>query len=306
MTTVAVLGLGRMGSAMAGAVARAGHQLILYNRSPERASALAGSLAATVADSPVAAAGSADVCISMVADEVAVRALFEGPDGLLAGARRGGVLIDSSTVPPEVIRSFEPAAHAAGAGLLDAPVSGSVALAEAGQLTLMVGGEAADVDRARPVLEAIGQKIFHLGPLGAGAAMKLAVNTVIFGLNGALSEGLVLAEAAGIDRALAYDVLTGSAAGAPFVGYKRAAFLDPDSTPTAFSLELAEKDLGLIADLAARLGIPLPQAMANLKIIRHSESGGNEARDFSFVAEHLRHTAASNTARSREAKGGGT
>src|SRR5204863_2143327 len=103
-------------------------------------------------------------------------------------------------------------------------------------------------------------KVFHLGPLGTGAAMKLAVNALIFGLNEALAEGLVLAEAAGIDRALAYDVLTASAAGAPYVGYKRGAFLDPSGEPVAFALDLAAKDLRLIAAFAGVLEVPVPQA----------------------------------------------
>src|SRR5919106_905818 len=112
------------------------------------------------------------------------------------------------------------------------------------------GFGATDLDRARPVLEAYGSTIFHLGPLGSGAAMKLAVNTVIFGLNQALAEGLVLAERAGIPRERAYDVLAASAVGAPFVGYKRAAFLDPDGTAAAFTAGLAAKDLRLIGELA--------------------------------------------------------
>ena len=118
----------------------------------------------------------------------------------------------------------------------------------------MVGGEADDLDRARPVLERLARRVFHLGPLGTGAAMKLAVNTLIFGLNECVAEGLVLAERNGIDRALAYDVLAASAAGAPFVGYKRAAFVEPDTTPVAFSLALAAKDLRLIARLGRGLG----------------------------------------------------
>ncbi|HEX7670215.1 MAG TPA: NAD-binding protein, partial [Polyangiaceae bacterium] len=121
-----------------------------------------------------------------------------------------------------------------------------------------------------------------------GSAMKLAVNIVIFGLNNALSEALALSEAAGIPREHAYDVLSASAAGSPFVGYKRAAFLDPEGTPTAFSLRLAEKDLGLIAAFAAGLAISLPQAAVNLDLIRSAQAGGNEGRDFSFVAEYLR------------------
>jgi 3-hydroxyisobutyrate dehydrogenase/2-hydroxy-3-oxopropionate reductase len=198
------------------------------------------------------------------------------------------VLVDSSTVPPAVLRAHEPAIRARGAGVLDAPVSGSVALAESGQLTLMVGGEEADVARARPVLESYGATIFHLGPLGSGAAMKLAVNTVIFGLNEALAEGLVLAERAGIPRERAYDVLAASAIGAPYVGYKRAAFLDPDGTPAAFSVDLAIKDLRLIAEMAAGVGMDMPQATTNLEVLEAVAGAGDGDRDFSVVAGHLR------------------
>jgi 3-hydroxyisobutyrate dehydrogenase/2-hydroxy-3-oxopropionate reductase len=201
------------------------------------------------------------------------------------------VLVDMSTVPPAVIRGLEPAARAAGAGILDSPVSGSVSLATAGELTLMVGGSADDLERARPVLEALSSRIFHLGPLGSGAAMKLAVNAVVFGLSASLSEALVLAERAGIDRAAAYDVLAASAIGAPFVQYKRSSFLEPDSTPVGFSLALTEKDIGLILELADAVGV-------RMDITRASRALGNETaetygpdRDFSAVASHLRELA---------------
>jgi 3-hydroxyisobutyrate dehydrogenase/2-hydroxy-3-oxopropionate reductase len=133
----------------------------------------------------------------------------------------------------------------------------------------------------------LGPRIIHLGGLGTGAAMKLAVNTVIFGLNQALAEALVLAESAGIERAAAYDVLAASAVGAPFVGYKRAAFVDPAGTPVAFALELAAKDLGLIAELAAAVGVPMPQARIDLEVINEAIAEG-AGRDFSAVADHLR------------------
>jgi len=217
-----------------------------------------------------------------------VEAVFRGPDGLLAGARPGNVLVDSSTVAPSTIHGLEADARAAGAGLLDAPVSGSVSLAESGTLTIMVGGDAADLQRARTVLDALAKTVFHMGPLGSGAAMKLAVNAVIFGLNQALAEGLVLAEAAGIERGHAYDVLAASAVGAPYVGYKRAAFLEPDATPVAFALDLAAKDLHLIAELARAVGVPTPQAVANLEAIQAASGGGYGDRDFSTVAEYLR------------------
>ena len=169
-----------------------------------------------------------------------------------------------STVPPSVSRALEARVRATGAGLLDAPVSGSVALAESGQLTIMAGGDEADLERARPVLDALAKRVFHLGPLGSGAVMKLAVNNIIFGLNQVLAESLVLAERAGVERATAYEVFASSAIAAPFVLYKRAAFVEPETTPPAFALELAAKDLGLILELGAQVGAALPQAALNL------------------------------------------
>lgn len=288
MTKVGLVGAGRMGSAMARALARSGIQLVVYNRTRARAEALRDELGAEIAATPAEVARQVDVTLSMLADAPAVDALYSGPGGLLAGAHPGLVLVDLSTVPPATIRGLAGRARAARAGILDAPVSGSVATAESGQLALMVGGEAADLERARPALEPLAKTIFHVGALGSGAAMKLAVNTVIFGLNNALAEGLVLAERAGVERTLAYDVIAASAAGAPFVGYKRAAFLDPDGTPTAFALELAEKDLHLISELADELGVPVEQARTNLALIRAASAGGRSARDFSSVATHIR------------------
>ena len=277
-----------MGSAIARAVHAAGHDLVLWNRTKDAADRLADELSGRAVDHPADVSAAADITISMLADGAAVDVVYAGPDGLISGAGPDTVLVDSSTVPPAVLRRHEPRIRERGAGVLDAPVSGSVALAETGQLTLMVGGEASDLERARPVLEAYGSTIFHLGPLGSGAAMKLAVNTVIFGLNEALAEGLVLAERAGIPREKAYDVLAASAIAAPYVGYKRGAFLDPDGTPVAFAADLAAKDLRLIAELADAVDLPLPQSTTNLAVIDALIAGGAGGRDFSAVADHLR------------------
>jgi 3-hydroxyisobutyrate dehydrogenase/2-hydroxy-3-oxopropionate reductase len=277
-----------MGSAMARALARAGHDVIVQNRTRSSCEALAGEIRARIVDTPAEAAAAADVAITMLADDTAVRSVFTGPDGLVEGGHEGGVLVDMSTVLPDTIRSVAGAVRATGSGILDAPVSGSVSLAEAGTLTLMVGGAAADLERARPVLESLAKTIFHLGPLGAGAGMKLAVNAVIFGLNGALAEGLVLAEAAGVDRALAYDVIAAGAAGAPYLGYKRAQFVDPEEAPVAFTLALTEKDLRLITRTAEALGQPLPQTAVNLELVRAASTEGRSGRDFAAVADELR------------------
>ena len=287
---VAILGTGRMGSAMARALAAAGVELRLYNRSAERARDLATSLGspATTAATAAEAVSGADVVISMVSDGPAVEELFSGPRGVIAGLGPGCTVLEMSTVPPSVIRGLEVRVRATGAGLLDAPVSGSVTLAESGQLTILVGGDAGDLERARPVLDALAKRVFHLGPLGSGAVMKLAVNNIILGLNGVLAESLVLAERAGVDRATAYDVFASSAAAAPFVVYKRAAFLEPETTPAAFALELAAKDLRLILDLGALVGARLPQAATNLVQVL-AAAGRDPGADLASVADMLRH-----------------
>jgi 3-hydroxyisobutyrate dehydrogenase-like beta-hydroxyacid dehydrogenase len=285
---VAVVGTGRMGSAMARSLARGGAEVVLHNRSPEPAALLADELGARVAATPAEAAAGSDVTITMLADGGAVRAMWDGPDGLAAGAHAGGVLVDSSTVPPDTLAPFEAAVRERGCGILDAPVSGSVHLAGTGQLTIMAGGSAEDLERARPALDLVARQVTHVGSLGAGAALKLAVNALIFAMNNSVSEALVLAEAAGLDRAVAYEVFATSAAGAPFVGYKRDAFVDPDATPVAFSFDLAEKDLGLIADFAQRLGVPVPQSLENQRIIGEAASRLGGGRDMSAVAVHFR------------------
>jgi 3-hydroxyisobutyrate dehydrogenase/2-hydroxy-3-oxopropionate reductase len=292
MTTVAVLGTGRMGGAMARALARAGTPLVLANRSPDKAAALARELGGEtrVAATAAEAAAAADVVISMVADGAAVGALYRGPDGVLAGVRPGAVAIDSSTVPPSVSRGLAAEVRARGADILDAPVSGSVTLAESGKLTILVGGEAATLERVRPVLDQLAARVFHMGPLGSGAVIKLAVNTIIFGLNQSVSEALVLAERAGVDRAAAYEVFMASAIGAPYVQYKRDAFVDPETAPVAFALALAAKDLRLIEDVAAEVGAPMPQAQLDARTIDAAidslPKGGDS--DLAAVAEHLR------------------
>jgi 3-hydroxyisobutyrate dehydrogenase-like beta-hydroxyacid dehydrogenase len=288
MPTVAVVGTGRMGSAMARALAGEGVDLVLHNRSSDRAEALASELGASLAGSPAEAASAADVAITMLADGPAVEATWGGPDGLVAGARAGSVLVDMSTVPPDTLAPFEAAARERRAGILDAPVSGSVALAESGQLTIMAGGTAEDLERARPALDLLAKQVTHVGPLGSGHALKLAVNALIFALNNGVSEALVLAERAGIDRALAYDVFTTSAAGAPFIGYKRDAFVHPDAAQVAFSLDLAAKDLRLITELADRLGMPMEQTRVNQRLIAEASARLGADRDASAVASHLR------------------
>lgn len=288
MTSVAVLGTGRMGSAMARRLAGQGHQLVIYNRTADRARALAEELGATFAETPAAAVDQVEVALTMLADGPAVNETYRQPGGVLEGVRHGSVLLEMGTAEPQLSQSLAPEVEARGGALVDAPVSGSVALIEQGKLTIMAGGDESALERARPVTDALAARVFHLGPVGTGAAMKLAVNSVVFALDVAVAEALVLAERAGIAREKAYDVFEASAIGAPLVAYKRSHFVEPDSAPVGFSLELAAKDLRLIHALAEAVGLELAQARLNLELIRDAARSQGGERDFALVAGHLR------------------
>jgi 3-hydroxyisobutyrate dehydrogenase-like beta-hydroxyacid dehydrogenase len=286
-TRVAVLGLGRMGRAMAQRLAEQGVELAVWNRTRARAEELAASIGASVLDA-ASDAGSWPLVVVSLADDDALDATYLGDDGLLAGLRADTVIIETSTVDPRTVQRFAAQVAEVGAQLLDAPVSGSVPAVLAGTLTFMVGGETAALERAEPVLAALGARTFHLGDSGSGAAMKLAVNAVVHALNATVAESLVLAEAAGIERSTAYEVLASSVAGAPFLQYKRAAFEQPDDTPPAFLLELVAKDLTLIQGLAERLGTPVPQVETNLRVARDAVEAGDGGRDMSWLAQRFR------------------
>ena len=290
--TVGFAGLGRMGTPMARNVGRAGFELVLYNRTRAKAEKLAGELGARVAQTPRELAAAADVVVTMLADQAAIDAIYQGPDGIVAGlggaGQAGKVVVEMSTIGPAAVAELAGAVRAAGAELVDAPVSGSVSLAAAGELTIMAGGPEEALARVQPVLEAIGKRVFHLGGTGTGAAMKLAVNNVIYGLTEAVAEGLVLAERAGIERARAYEVFANSAAAAPAVLYRRPQFEQPGSHPVSFSLDLAAKDLRLILALAERVGAPMPQAERNLEVMEGASAAGHGDEDLAAVALYLR------------------
>jgi 3-hydroxyisobutyrate dehydrogenase-like beta-hydroxyacid dehydrogenase len=286
--TVAVLGLGRMGGAMARRLADVGHELVLYNRSAERAREIAEATGAEVAGTAREAAEAATICVVSLADDAAVLDVYRDPEGLVAGLQPGSVVCDTSTVAPETARQVAAAVAERGAAYLDTPVSGSVPLVESGTLTVMVGGDADALECARPVLDGMASTVFHLGDVGAGATMKLVVNSVVHSLNVALSEALVLAERSGIDRAQAYDVVQVSAIGAPFVKYKRAAFLEPETAPVAFSLDLVAKDQDLIAALARDVDARWDQGEATRALVAEAVSKGLGQRDMSAVAGLLR------------------
>jgi len=285
---VSVLGAGNMAGAMVGTLSRAGFDVTVWNRTAARGEAVAESHGAVTAATAADAVRSADVVLSSLADDEAVLATYLGGDGAASGAGPDQVLLEMSTIAPATALRAGEAVAERGAAFLDAPVSGSVPVVEKGELTIMVGGDAAALERARPVLDALAAKVFHVGELGAGATVKLAVNAIIHAIDVGLSEALVLAEKAGVDRAAAYDVFAAGAAAAPFVLYKRPAFEDPDNAPLTFTLDLMAKDLDLILSLAGEVGAAMAQGERNRDVVREALSAGFAGRDMSAVAEYLR------------------
>jgi 3-hydroxyisobutyrate dehydrogenase/2-hydroxy-3-oxopropionate reductase len=277
---------------MAGTISRAGFRTVLWNRDASKAERVAEATGALVAASAADAASRADVVLSSLADDGALLHVYLGDEGIVQGIGADAVAVDTSTVDPQTVSAVGAALDEASAGFLDCPVSGSVSLVEAGTLTIMAGGDAEVLERARPVLEALASRVIHVGGRGAGAATKLAVNDLVLGLNLALSEALVLAERAGVDRATAYEVFASGAGGAPFVQYKREAYEHPEDAVVAFSLDLVAKDLRLITELGERVGAPMPQATTGLDVVRRAIASGMGARDISAIAAYLRGDAA--------------
>jgi 3-hydroxyisobutyrate dehydrogenase-like beta-hydroxyacid dehydrogenase len=285
---VGVLGTGNMGGAMVGTLRRAGLEVLVWSRTATKAQEVAAATGAGVAATPAEAVQGSEVALSSLADDPAVLGVYLGDRGAAQGAREGQVFLEMSTIAPETVRTIAHALEQRGATLLDAPVSGSVSKVEGGDLTIMVGGDAAALEQARPVLDVLASKVFHVGDLGAGATMKLAVNALVHAIDVGVSEALVLAEKAGVDRSAAYDVFAAGAAAAPFVLYKREAFEHPDTTPVAFTLDLMAKDLDLILALAREVGARMDQATQNRRLVGEALEQGFSGRDLSAVAEYLR------------------
>ena len=283
MAEVAVLGAGRMGSAMARRVAGAGHGLTVWNRTEAAARALSASVpGARVAGTAAEAVRGCDVVLSVLADGAATCAVLLDTD-VVSALPRGGVVCDLATSGVAAAGALGAGLAEAGVPFVDAPVSGSVPAVEAGTLLVMAGGDPAAIAAAEPILAAFARRVVRVGEVSAGQAMKLAVNLVVHDLNAALAEALVLAENAGIAREDAYDVLADSVVAAPFVGYKRAAFLDPD-TPVAMSLDLVRKDLRLIAELAADVGVAIEVTTAAEAVVEAACEAGHGSEDMAALS----------------------
>ena len=282
--TVGFAGIGRMGLAMARNVLGAGFPLVVWNRTAERCSPLVDA-GAQLALGPEGLAV-ADVVVTMVSDGAAARAVLVESE-LLVSLRPGSVVLEMSTIGPTAVAELAAEAGRHGVHLLDAPVSGSVTVAEAAQLFAMVGGEREAYERAAPVLDAMTKGHMLLGPSGAGAAMKLAINAMIAVTNESVAETLALAEQFGIERERAYDVLAGGALASPFVLYKRGAFLHPESEPVAFTTALMRKDTALAHDLATGLGVRMPAAEAAASVLDEALRSGLADADMASVISLL-------------------
>ena len=292
---VGFIGLGNMGWPMATHVAAAGLPLRVHNRTRSKAEAFVehvgdagGGCEVQICETPAEVAAGSDAVLSIVSDDAAATEVFAGPDGVAAGIAPGAVGVEMSTISPGCVRRLADVMESAGAALVDAPAGGSVSTAEAGVLLMIAGGDAAAVEQARPALEPFSGRIAHVGGQGSGAAMKLALNTLVHGLVNSIAEGLVLAEGAGIDRLVAYDVFASSPLGSPFFQYRRDWYERPGAQPAIFRLDLAIKDLRLALDLAADVGLDLPQIASNHRSLQAASAAGFGDYDVAGVAESLR------------------
>jgi 3-hydroxyisobutyrate dehydrogenase len=283
---VALLGLGTMGAGMAANLLKAGFSLSVYNRTAAKAQALT-SAGAQFATTPAEAANDASVIISMLSDDAASREVWLGSDGALDAVRKGAILIESSTVSPTWIAELAEAASQRGIALLDAPVTGSRTQAEAGQLSFLVGGSGAALERVSPVLKAMSKEIVHLGSVGSGAKMKL-INNFLCGVQVAsLAEGLAWIERSGLDRDKALTVLKSGAPGSPLLGAISARMVSQNYAVN-FLLTLMTKDLLYAQNEAARNNVDLKTAEVARSLFEVAIAQGLGNEDMSSVIEPLR------------------
>jgi 2-hydroxy-3-oxopropionate reductase len=281
MSTVAFIGLGIMGRPMAVNLQNAGHDVVGYNRSPGRGAALV-SAGGREAGSIAEAVKNADVVAVMVPDSPDVEAVLTGTDGVFEYAAPGTLVIDFSSIRPDVTAELGATAREKGLRLLDAPVSGGEAGAKNAALSIMVGGEAADFDAARPVFDAVGKTIVHVGPNGAGQTVK-AANQLIVGTHiQVLAEALVFLEAYGVDTTAALDVLGGGLAGSKVLEQKRQNMLDRSFQP-GFRIDLHHKDMGIVTSAAREAGVVLPVGAVVAQLMASARANGDGALDHSAL-----------------------
>ena len=279
---VGLIGLGLMGKPMGHNLLRAGFPLVVWNRTKERSDDLVHD-GAKWAPSPRDVASQSDVLITIVSDPPAVEQVLWGDSGVLEGLRRGSVYIDSSTVSPELALKAARACSDRGAAYLDAPVTGGTWGAEKGELVFMVGGQKETLDRAKPVLEALGKRFFLLGPNGAGQTVKLAMNLLLALEVQALAESLALVTNAGIPGERLIEVMQSSMARAGVLDVKAPQMLK-NEYPPSFPLRLMHKDIRLAIELAKKEGVRVPAAEAAYGVYSAINDSAKEDLDYAAVA----------------------
>ena len=284
---VGLIGLGLMGHPMGANLLKAGHELTVWNRTVSRGDDLVAQGAKRAA-SPREVAAASEVVLTIVSDPPAVESVLWGESGVFSGLRRGSVLIESSTVSPGLEKRAAAAAVGMGAEFLEAPVTGGTWGAEKGELVFMVGGEASTLKRVEPVLGAMGKRWFHLGPVGAGQTVKLAMNLLLDLEVEAFAEALALVTRAGVPGQSLLEVMQSSMGRSPVIDLKGAMMLKNEYKPS-FPLRLMHKDLGLALDLANQLGVPLPAAAASREVLSAVKGAVTEDVDFSALATFWKH-----------------
>jgi 3-hydroxyisobutyrate dehydrogenase-like beta-hydroxyacid dehydrogenase len=282
MSAVAVIGLGAMGRRFARRFLAAGHEVIVWNRTPEKATELV-ELGAASASSPADAARRSEALVTIVSDPGALRAVTEGPDGIAAGVDGSTTVIEMSTVGPEAVRWLASALPSA-TTLLDAPVLGSLSEAEEGTLKVFLGGPAPLAERWTPLLSALGSPI-HVGPLGAGASAKLVANATLFGTLALLGEVVALADGLGLSRYVTFDVLAATPIAGP--AERRRPSIEDGEYPLRFTLSLAKKDAELITDAARAVGVDVRVLEAARAWLADAEEDGLGDRDYSTVLAEI-------------------
>jgi 3-hydroxyisobutyrate dehydrogenase-like beta-hydroxyacid dehydrogenase len=282
------VGLGAMGQLIVPRLIAAGHRVTGWNRSRDKAEPLIAAGMA-FADSPRAVAQASEIVFSIVTDANAVRSVALGPDGIVSGLAPGGIYLDMSTIDPDASRAVAVEFHKSGAFMLDAPISGSPVTVKAGQASVMVGGDEAAFERAKPVLLAIGPKVTRIGGNGLACQMKIAVNLLLMVEVIAFGEAVALAEKGGVARAAAVDAILKSVAASPVLGYRGPFILEGQmpAVPLA-DVTLQQKDMLLALDLGRRLGSPVPLAAAANEMMNACRGLGIDHRDFVTAHEVYR------------------
>jgi len=288
--TVGFIGLGLMGKPMAQNVLRAGFPLVVWNRTRVKAEDLVRA-GAKLAASPRETAAQCDVLITIVSDPPALEEVLWGAHGALDGLRAGSLLIDSSTVSPEMARRLAGGCANRHVDFLDAPVTGGTWGAEKGELVFMIGGKIEVLERAKPVLEAMGKRFFLLGPNGAGQTVKLGMNLLLALEVNAFAEALALVTATGVQAERLVEVMQSSMGRSPLLDVKSPLMLKREF-PASFPLRLMHKDIRLALELAKEYGVALPAGAAAYATYSAVKDSSTDDPDFSAVARFWKKAAA--------------